>query len=137
MSISISTPIRLLAIFTMLAFSLTATVPYYCSTGWCCTQHSESEVSDAPSCCASESNETVEQAADNFGSESSTASRDNSCDTGCPTGCCKIAAHSFVFSPLLSVSSLYPLATLTPQSAQDTGVELADYIPQPPRVLTA
>lgn len=136
MKTSVSTPVRLLAIFTLVAFTLTATVPHYCSTGWCCTKHQEQEVVEKPSCCASKAETTVQQSGSCCSSDAPSKSED-SCDTGCPTGCCKIAAGHFVFSPALAIAFLSPVATLGFDNPLDTGIELTDYIPQPPRVLSA
>ncbi len=139
---------RLLAISTLFAVVLTASVPFYCSTGWCCSKHQaeQKQAKEAPSCCAETAAPQTIQATDEGdccggggikATEESKPIADNSCNGGCATGCCKIAASSFVLTSAMSISILHPVSLLIPASALDTGIELTDYIPQPPRVLTA
>jgi hypothetical protein len=140
MKTSVSTPVRLLAIFTLVAFAMTATVPFYCATGWCCTKHSNEQVAEKPSCCASKTEKSVQTAQQEgscCGSQAANTCGDKPADQGCATGCCKIAAGHFVFSPALAIAFLSPIATLNFDTPANTGIELSDYIPQPPRVLSA
>lgn len=140
--------LRLLATFTLVAVVLAASVPFYCSTGWCCSKHQveQKQTEHVPSCCSEITQPVTIQAADDSdccgggGIQSSDEQQplsDNSCAGGCPTGCCKIAAMPYVLAPVMSIASLYPVAMLAPVSAIDTGIELSDYIPQPPRVFSA
>ncbi len=102
-------------------------------------KHKSEAVEKVPSCCAEKAkHETVTK---NTGAsccqQRTSGEQDKTHDGGCATGCCKLAATSFVLTPTLSISILHPVATLSPASALDTGIELSDYIPQPPRVLSA
>ncbi|MCB9365805.1 MAG: hypothetical protein H6508_01260 [Calditrichaeota bacterium] len=170
----------------LLAFVLTATVPYYCSTGWCCGKHkaeaqaaligpvvpneapesdccgggmSEPQVVEESDCCGggisepqvvnetdccgggmSEPQVTADTdccGGGGFSSATDQRTADNSCGGSCATGCCKLAATVFMFEPPLSIAQVHPVSMLRPATAIDTGTELTDSIPQPPRVLTA
>ncbi|MCB1061165.1 MAG: hypothetical protein KDB65_13155 [Calditrichaeota bacterium] len=135
-----STPVRILAMITLVAFLATATLPHYCSTGWCCTKHSNEQVSQKPSCCAMKAEQDVQTASNGgscCGSSAANTCKDKPADQGCATGCCKIAAGHFVFSPALAIAFLSPIATLDFDNPLNTGIELTDYIPQPPRALSA
>lgn len=165
----LSLPYRTIAVTVLSAFLLTATVPFFCATGWCCAKHqvtaqtpavaqpvteeapetdccggggfTEIEAAPETDCCGGGGITEIETAPETdccgggFNSGQETA--DNSCGGSCATGCCKLAATSFVFAPTLSITILHPVATLAPATAFDTGIELSDYIPQPPRVLSA
>lgn len=139
---------RLLGMLTLVAVVLTASVPFYCSTGWCCSKHQieQKQAAEVPSCCSEAAVPQVVQESDDSDccggggiqkTEESQPLSDNSCSGGCATGCCKIAAMPYVLTPVMTIAIVSPVSLLIPASALDTGIELTDYIPQPPRVLSA
>lgn len=133
---------RWLAIATLFAVVLTVSVPFYCSTGWCCSKHQteQKQVTQKASCCADKSETQVQsnEAGSCCNSQAHSKTPDsNKCESGCATGCCRLAAMPYVLSPIVKIQISAPVSLLTPASALDTGIELTDYIPQPPRVLSA
>lgn len=142
MSVRTSKFSRWLAIATLFTVVLTVSVPFYCSTGWCCAKHQTEQQQDAPkaSCCAAKSETQVQSSESGSCCDRqahSTTPDTNKCDGGCATGCCRLAAMPYVLSPIVKILISTPATLLTPAAVLNTGIELSDYIPQPPRVLSA
>ena len=142
MSVRTNNIARWLAIATLFAVVLTVSVPFYCSTGWCCTKHQteQKQVAQKASCCADKSEHQVK--ADNADSccnsqAHSKTPDSNKCDSGCATGCCRLATMPYMLSPVMAIQISAPVSLLIPVPVLNTGIELTDYIPQPPRVLSA
>jgi len=158
---------RIVAVTVLTAFVLSATVPHFCSTGWCCATHQATSASatagqateeaapesdccgggpqapatDETDCCGGGGISMKQSAPETDccggGHSSSGQTADNSCDQSCATGCCKLAATAYVFANLQTSELLHPVAIVTPAEAHDTGIELSDYVPQPPSLLSA
>ncbi|MBK8130949.1 MAG: hypothetical protein IPK53_19235 [bacterium] len=126
-----------LILSVLFAVLLTATVPFFCATGWCCQKHEQqAQVVEKPSCCASEV-EVKQPVGDTCCGTQKASDESDSCDQGCATGCCKIAAMPYVLSLPLTALVVPPASDVVTGTVTDTGIELSDYIPQPPRVLSA
>ncbi|MBK6767313.1 MAG: hypothetical protein IPG71_13765 [bacterium] len=158
---------RIIAVSMLTAFVLTATVPYFCSTGWCCGQHKsqalttpvmfgpdeaapesdccggggpQAPATDETDCCGggiSMKANAPETDCCGGGPQPLRETADNSCGGSCATGCCKIAAASYVRAADCDGVILDHLATIDPADALNTGIELTDYVPQPPSLFCA
>lgn len=133
---------RWLALATLFAVVLTVSVPFYCSTGWCCSKHQteQTQVTQKASCCAAKSETQVQSSESGSCCDRQAHSKtpdSNKCESGCATGCCRLAAMPYVLSPIVMIQISAPVSLLTPVPVMNTGIELSDYIPQPPRVLSA
>lgn len=133
------TYLKIVSVALLLAFMTSVTVPYWCSTGWCCgkLETAQTAKAEVPSCCAHEAPALSSKTAQQDGWCSETTHSNKAGDSGCATGCCKLAANVYVLTLVNSVELLSPVAMLNPQTALNTGIELTDYVPQPPRVLSA
>lgn len=133
MSRTLHTSIALSVLFAVL---LTVTVPHFCATGWCCSKHQEqSQTAEKPSCCASKV-EVKQSTVDTCCGSKTSSKPSDSCDQGCATGCCKIAATPYMLTAPVSALVIPPVSALVAGTIMNKGIELSDYIPQPPRVLS-
>lgn len=123
-----------IALSVLFAVVLTTTMPHFCATGWCCSERQATEhSSDKASCCATKVEKQQE------GSCCRTASTNQKPQTekqGCATGCCKIVSLRYMLSAPQMALVVPPVTELESGDMLNTGIELSDYIPQPPRVLS-